>query len=71
MSSSNTETLGAELDAVGGAEEKMLPDEGGVEAETAPKMLPDEAAELKLEANDGIGAELPGKSSMPRRSKDD
>ena len=66
MSSSNTETLGAELDTVGGAEEKMLPDVGCVEAETAPKVLPDKAAELKPEANDGIET-----SSMPRRSKDD
>ena len=68
ISSSKTETLGFEFDTARGAEENMLPDVDRVEAGTEPKILADEADELKLEDDDGIAGELPSKSSIPRRS---
>ena len=66
MSSSNTDTLGVELDTAGGAEANMLPDAGNAAAGAAPKMLPEEAAEA--EVDDDMAGELPNKSSMPSES---
>jgi hypothetical protein len=66
MSSSNTDTLGVELDTAGGAEANMLPDAGNAAAGAAPKMLPEELA--KVEVDDDMAGELPNKSSIPSKS---
>jgi hypothetical protein len=68
MSSSNTDTLGVELDMTGGAEAKTLLAVGDTTELTVPNMLSEDAAKLEPETEGNIAGELPSKSSIPRRS---